>query len=267
MYLSPVAHNMSPPVSVVIPYSSDHTPGGLLEEAIASAESQSTPTNIIVQKDEEQRGPAWARNKGIEQADTRYIAFLDADDIWVESKLENQLEKMKDQNVGLCVEGKDRNLDQFIKDVIKGQITSVTSSIIIDTHEVSTRFNENLPRYEDHLFLIEAAKEGGVCLCPNLIKVRKHESGLSATTSEQVIDELRRELIQMASEKCLNSCIHDFIKWRFYMCGVHYRKMGAFRKSFECQTRSIKMGVTVNNLRALLSLPGYWISDRLGLSF
>lgn len=253
---------MNPTVSVVIPYSPNHTPKHLLEEAIASAKSQSTPTNIIIQKDEEQRGPAWARNKGIERADTKYIAFLDADDVWIESKLERQLEKMEDQNVGLCVEGKDRDSDDFIKDVIIGQITSVTPSIVIDADKVSTMFNENIPRYEDHLFLIEAAQEGGVCLCPNLINVRKHESGLSATISEQVIDELKTKLIRMASKESSNSCIHDFIKWRLYMCGVHYRKIGAFRKSLKCQTRSIKMGVTINNLRALLSLPGFWLLDK-----
>jgi len=257
---------MNPPVSVVIPYSPDHTPKNLLEEAIASAKSQSTPTNIIIQKDENQRGPAWARNKGIKRSDTKYIAFLDADDVWLESKLEKQLKKMEDQNVGLCVEGKDRDLDRFIKGVIKGQITSVTPSIVIDTDKVSTTFNENIPRYEDHLFLIEAAQEGGVCLCPNLIKVRKQDSGLSATTSEQTIDELKRVLIEMASSESSNSWIYEFLKWRLYTCGVHYRKMGAFQKSFKCQIYSIKMGANINNLRALLTLPGFWLSDKLDLN-
>ena len=248
---------MNQSVSVVIPYSPDHTSEDLLKEAVNSADSQSVPTEIIIRED--QIGPAWGRNRGIVESDTRYIAFLDADDIWLESKLERQIKEMKKQNVGLCVEGEDRECDQFIRDVIEGRITSVTSSVVIDTDRVHTMFNENIPRYEDHLFLIESAQEGGVCLCPNLIEVRKHESGLSATTSEEVVDEVRKSLNQIVSEQPSDPHIYDFVKWRLYMCGVHYRKMGAFRKSLECQTSSIRMGPTISNLRAFLSLPGFWM--------
>lgn len=45
-------------------------------------------------------GAARARNTGLEAAGGRYIAFLDADDIWMPEKLEKQLVFMEEQQAG-----------------------------------------------------------------------------------------------------------------------------------------------------------------------
>jgi len=47
-------------------------------------------------------GPATARNIGIKEANRRYIAFLDSDDMWLSNKLEKQISFMKDNDVYLC---------------------------------------------------------------------------------------------------------------------------------------------------------------------
>jgi len=51
---------------------------------------------------EKNSGPAVARNKGIDLARGKYIAFLDSDDVWLPEKLEKQIQFMKKNNVLLC---------------------------------------------------------------------------------------------------------------------------------------------------------------------
>lgn len=51
-------------------------------------------TNIIYIKNLKNYGPSFARNRGMQQASGTYIAFLDSDDEWLESKLEVQLAHM-----------------------------------------------------------------------------------------------------------------------------------------------------------------------------
>jgi len=50
---------------------------------------------------EQNSGPIIARNRGMDKATGRYIAFLDADDLWTPDKLEKQLTFMKKQNAPL----------------------------------------------------------------------------------------------------------------------------------------------------------------------
>lgn len=51
---------------------------------------------LICKKQNE--GAAMARNTGIDAAEGRYIAFLDADDIWMRDKLQKELAFMKEKN-------------------------------------------------------------------------------------------------------------------------------------------------------------------------
>jgi len=50
---------------------------------------------------EKNSGPAVARNRAIEEATGRYIAFLDADDLWMSDKLQKQIDFMQSYNYEL----------------------------------------------------------------------------------------------------------------------------------------------------------------------
>lgn len=53
-------------------------------------------------KSEQNQGVAQARNKALTQAKGRFLAFLDADDLWRCDKLEQQLDFMLRQRIGFC---------------------------------------------------------------------------------------------------------------------------------------------------------------------
>lgn len=171
-------------VTVVIPFSRNYTPQRKLDEAVASVYAQRVPVALKIINDEDMLGPAWARNQGLDQARTPFVAFLDADDIWLDGKLEKQIKLLVGKGVGLCVDGCQQKIHEFIENLICGRVSSLTPSIMINKSKVKTRFNEELKRFEDHLFMVLAAKESGICFSGNTVRVRKHNAGLSSATDD-----------------------------------------------------------------------------------
>jgi glycosyltransferase involved in cell wall biosynthesis len=116
---------MAPLVSVVMPV---YNGEAFVADAVRSALEQSHPNKEVIVVDDgstdgtlqalgrfgdairvvhlENGGPARARNAGIGQARGQYIAFLDADDIWLPGKLAAQVEHLEgDPEVGACYTG------------------------------------------------------------------------------------------------------------------------------------------------------------------
>ena len=56
---------------------------------------------IIYHKLPENQGAAVARNKALELAQGRYVAFIDSDDIWLTGKIECQLAQMQSENAAI----------------------------------------------------------------------------------------------------------------------------------------------------------------------
>lgn len=60
---------------------------------------------IRIFRQEANQGAARARNRGLEEARGRYIAYLDADDLWLPEKLEKQLRFMNEKQAAFSFTG------------------------------------------------------------------------------------------------------------------------------------------------------------------
>ncbi|HKO37632.1 MAG TPA: glycosyltransferase [Solirubrobacterales bacterium] len=65
-----------PQISVVVP---TRDRPELLKRCLGAVEKQTVPVEIVVVEDSEGRGPAWARNQGVRQAQGQIICFTDDD--------------------------------------------------------------------------------------------------------------------------------------------------------------------------------------------
>ena len=243
-------------VTVVIPYSDEYTPESMLRDAKRSVRAQTVPTEtIIVGNDAEANGPGAARNVGVGRADTRYVAFLDADDTWKPDKLERQLRRMRETDAGLCVEGPPMSTDDFVYEVFVGDINDLTSSILIDTRQVTVRFEETLERWEDHLFLLEAASSAGVCFRKDLFSHRDHATSMTAGDVDPAHYRTQAiRYVSYAAERVPEAqpYVYLFYKHMFVLLGVYTFHEGDYRRSMEYFSRSLQLGLSPYSIVGLL---------------
>lgn len=78
----------------------DGSSDGTREKLAALRDDPNLDSRIkILLVDDNKNGAAGARNKGLDAVTGRYIAFLDADDVWMQDKLEIQLKFMQEKDI------------------------------------------------------------------------------------------------------------------------------------------------------------------------
>lgn len=130
-------------------------------------------SRIKLIKLEKNSGPAVARNRAIEEAEGRYIAFLDADDLWKPEKLEKQLAFMDENDLAFTYSSYDL-IDEEGKDL--GSFTTKESisysgmlktcsvgclTAIYDTQKLGKVYMPNIIKRQDYGLWLKILKEIG----------------------------------------------------------------------------------------------------------
>lgn len=145
-------------------------------------------------------GAAKARNRGLTEAKGRYIAYLDADDLWTPDKLERELAYLKEKEAAFVFTGyefADQNGNGTgkvvrvpeslnYKEALKNT-TIFTSTVMFDTEKISKEMLEMpVMKSEDTALWWRILRNGYVAwgLNENLVKYRRAGRSLSSNKLE-----------------------------------------------------------------------------------
>ncbi len=139
-------------------------------------ESAAKDPRIKLLKLEKVRGVSHARNLALDQAQGKFICFLDADDLWLPSKLQDQIQYMKQRNIfWSCHQWRRINYDgskmgrlidvpeqQKYFDVLKNNRVPCLS-VMFNLHQkpLVARFEQR--HQEDFIFWLDLLKQGEIC--------------------------------------------------------------------------------------------------------
>lgn len=197
-------------------------------------------------------GAAAARNRGISASSSPYIAFLDADDLWLPTKLERQVHLLRNRaDVGLAcsdfsISGARENIASYFERVrvpadgrmfehLVRECFLSTSCVVVRRRAIEDvgLFEESLAVSEDLNLWLRIASRWNVAVAREvLVAVRSQSKGLSATVGTQV--KLSNELaaLQHVMSACPGiSCserraLRRAIAHSYYVNGSHQLASG-----------------------------------------
>ena len=140
--------------------------------------------------------PFYPRNIGIQNAQGRFIAFLDSDDLWNPSKLEKQIPVFQDDNVGIVFSYYEKfssSNDKTNRVVYSPAIVSFKSALygnpignltgIYDTKKVGKIFYEDVG-HEDYVLWLTILKKGLIAKNTNTVEARYRISEKSVSSNK-----------------------------------------------------------------------------------
>lgn len=175
----------------------------------------------------ENKGAAHARNRGLKEAAGRFIAYLDADDLWEPLKLEKQLAFMEERQAAFSFTGYEfadeggKGLGKIVqvpatinyKEALKNT-TIFTTTVMFDTDKIEKNMlNMPIIKSEDTALWWKVLRNGYIAygLNENLVKYRRAGKSLSSNKLEAV----RRiwNLYRKAEGMSIFSSAYHFCFW------------------------------------------------------
>lgn len=208
-------------------------------------------------------GPSQARNIGWENSSGKYLAFLDADDIWMPDKLAVQLQAMNDPEIGMCYcDGLIHQMatgNKFpvsarinIPDyccfsyILREQPSIVPSGILIRStlFAAAGRFDPQIRFMEDWEFCLRAARITKIAFIPQvLFEYRIHSENTSHKTflKEEHYGRILRKLakdLDADEMKRLQNRYHSNLGFSWMLTGEKIKSREHFR---QCQRSSVPL--------------------------
>ena len=196
-------------------------------EVIARYQEAHPDKAIRVIEEKNNKGAAMARNRGVNEATGRYIAYVDADDVWQPQKLEHMLRFMKEKKGAFAFSGyefADENAkgtgkivrvpDQMDYRAALRNTTIFTSTVVFDTEKLSKE-KIQMPniKSEDTALWWSILREGYTAygLNENLVLYRRPGKSLSSNKLEAI----RRiwNLYRKAEKLSLPYSVYTFCCW------------------------------------------------------
>lgn len=274
-------------VSVVIPA---YDSAGTIERAVDSALDQTVEElEVIVVNDgssddtrylvrsyddsrvryfghSENRGGSAARNTGITHANGEFLAFLDADDEWEPTKLERQIEALRERSeewiavycgykkipedfwsrvhcgmgaiLGSSIEQSEGGAE-LVDEVLLGNFAlGGSSTLVVETAVVEEMdgFDEAFPRHQDWEFLIRLLKRGNIALVDEPLVLKYEDISVSPEDLRRAkalfFEKFRDEIGDLELEG------HDVVGQHMFNLSRLYLQDGQFKEGFHYLRRS-----------------------------
>ena len=163
---------------------------GSTDDSANIAESFGPPVRVIRQPNQ---GESAARNRGIEAAGGEWVAFLDADDLWLPTKVELQAEAIRSAPADVvCVtgdfllfgEGQEERLCSLparydaphpLREMLVGFTVHIDCAVVRRAAALRTPFPESILHAEDVIFFVLLRSQGRFLRIPEpLARYRRH---------------------------------------------------------------------------------------------